>query len=71
MSDPVNPKHYSEMEISPLEYILANNLEWNVGNVIKYISRYKMKNGIEDLEKAKWYLEDLIVREKACLSNTN
>ena len=30
------------------------------GNVVKYISRYKMKNGLEDLHKAKWYLERLI-----------
>ena len=58
--DPVNPKHYSEMKISPLEYIKANELEWNVGNVIKYISRYKMKNGLEDLKKSRWYLDDLI-----------
>ena len=64
MVDNVNPKHYSEMTISPLEYIKANNLEWNVGNVIKYVSRYKNKNGLEDLEKAKWYLEDLIKEVK-------
>ena len=60
--DNVNPKHYSEMTISPLEYINANKLEWNEGNVIKYISRYKNKNGLEDLKKAQWYLNDLIKR---------
>ena len=30
------------------------------GNVVKYVTRYRMKNGLEDLEKAKWYLERLI-----------
>ena len=60
MNSPIEPKHYTEMKISPLEYIKANNLEWNVGNCIKYISRYKMKNGLEDLKKGAWYLNDLI-----------
>lgn len=59
----IEPKHYTDMVIAPNEYIKANDLSWNVGNVIKYISRYKMKNGIEDLLKAKWYLEDLIAEE--------
>jgi len=48
------------MKISPLEYIKENNLGWNVGNVIKYVSRHERKNGIEDLKKAAWYLNDLI-----------
>ena len=59
-NDPIEPNHYTQMKISPLEYIKANNLEWNVANVIKYISRYKNKNGLEDLKKAQWYLNDLI-----------
>ena len=60
MKNNIEPKHYTDMKISPLEYIKANNLEWNVGNVIKYVSRYKRKNGVEDLGKAAWYLNDLI-----------
>jgi len=60
--DAVSPKHYSEMAISPLEYNNANNIGWNEGNVIKYISRYKNKNGLEDLKKAQYYLNDLIER---------
>jgi len=60
MKNNIEPKHYTDMKISPLEYIKANNLEWNVGNVIKYVSRYKSKNGVEDLRKAAWYLNDLI-----------
>jgi len=59
-NDPIEPNHYVDMAISPLEYIKANNIEWNVANVIKYVSRYKAKNGLEDLKKAKWYLDDII-----------
>ncbi len=60
MKDAVEPNHYTDMAISPLDYIKANNIEWNIGNVIKYISRYKAKNGLEDLKKAQWYLADII-----------
>ena len=55
----VGGKHY-EMKIQPLEYIEANELGYHEANVIKYISRWKNKNGVEDLNKAKWYIERLI-----------
>ena len=61
--DNINPTHYTSFIIAPNEYITANKLEWEVGNVIKYISRYKLKNGLEDLRKAQKYLELLIDRE--------
>ena len=63
--DPVEPRHYTEMAISPLEYIEANEAEgwpWAIMNVIKYVSRYKRKNGIEDLKKDAWYLNHEIER---------
>ena len=56
----IEPAHYTDMVISPLDYIVANNLAWREANAIKYISRYKMKNGLEDLKKAQWYLNHLI-----------
>ena len=58
MSNPIEPSHYTELQISPLEYIEANGVEftWAISNVIKYVSRYRRKNGIEDLKKAQWYL---------------
>ena len=58
-NNPIDPKHYTEMKLSPVEYIMANegDFTWCISNVIKYVSRYKRKNGIEDLMKAKWYLE--------------
>ena len=52
--------HYKEKGIQPLEYIMANNLDFCQGNVIKYVSRYKSKNGRQDLEKAKHYIDFLI-----------
>jgi hypothetical protein len=51
------------MKISPYEYITANELNWEQGNAVKYISRYKEKNGKEDLLKAVKYIEMLIERE--------
>jgi len=58
-NDPVEPNHYVDMNLSPLDYIMANegDFTWCIANVIKYVSRYKRKNGIEDLKKARWYLE--------------
>lgn len=53
------PKHY-QSKIEPIDFILANNLNFLEGNIIKYIARYKKKNGLEDLLKAKDYLEKLI-----------
>lgn len=58
--DKISPYYYEELGISPLEYIIVNNIDWREANVIKYISRYKNKNGLEDLHKARWYLEHLI-----------
>jgi len=58
-----NPKHYVGLGITPLEYITANELDFLEGNVIKYITRYPHKGGVNDLLKARTYLEKLIERE--------
>jgi len=67
MSNPIEPNHYTEMEVSPLDYITKNEGEfsWCIANTIKYVSRYKRKNGLEDLKKAKWYLEYQIELEES------
>ena len=57
-----DPKYY-DFEIEPWDFIHANKLDFAQGNVIKYICRYKNKNGIEDLKKAKQYIEMLIDKE--------
>jgi len=54
--------HYKSKSIQPIEYILANNLGFCEGNIVKYISRWKEKNGKEDVIKAKHYCEFLIAQ---------
>jgi hypothetical protein len=61
--DNTNPQHY-QLPIQPIDYIVKNNLDFLEGNIIKYVSRYKQKNGLEDLLKAKKYLELLIEKEE-------
>ncbi len=56
----VGGKHYKDMPIQPIEYITKNDLGYCEGNIIKYVSRYQSKNGVEDLRKAKHYIEMLI-----------
>lgn len=55
--------HYKDLAIQPVEYIHANGIGYMEGNVIKYLSRWKSKGGISDLEKAKHYIELLIELE--------
>ena len=52
--------HYKNMAIQPVEYIHANGLGYFEGNVIKYVSRWRKKGGLSDLEKAKHYIQLLI-----------
>ena len=60
----VGGEHYKGKGIQPIEYIMANELDFCEGCVVKYISRWRDKNGLDDLLKAKHYLEFLIEREK-------
>jgi Protein of unknwon function (DUF3310) len=53
----VGGKHYRGYAIQPIEYIVANGIGFLAGNVIKYATRYKDKNGAEDIRKAIHYLE--------------
>jgi len=55
--------HYKDMKIQPLEYIHANNIPFAEGCVIKYISRWRGKGGIQDLKKARHFLDMLIELE--------
>lgn len=57
------PKHYRSNEVQPIDYILQNGLDFCEGNVIKYITRWREKGGVEDLQKAKHYIEFLIAEE--------
>jgi hypothetical protein len=63
MKNNIEPSHYTSMSIPPNVYITENNLCWEVANVIKYVSRFENKNGLEDLLKAKKYIDLLIERK--------
>ncbi len=64
LKDNINPKHYKQGKIEVIDFILDQKMNYLEGNIIKYLSRYKLKNGIEDLEKALWYLNKLIGEEE-------
>ena len=49
----VGGSHYKNFHIQPYEFISKNDLSFFQGNVVKYVCRYKNKNGIQDLEKIK------------------
>ena len=53
----IGGNHYKTFRIQPYEFISKNDLSFFQGNVIKYVCRYKTKNGIEDLEKIKHYCD--------------
>ena len=60
----IEPNYYMKYKIIPLDFILANNIPFVEANVIKYVCRWKDKNGVEDLRKAVSYLEKLIKYEE-------
>lgn len=55
-----NPPHYNQGKIEVWDFIIDQNLDYLSGNVIKYVCRRNLKNGKEDLLKAKAYLDKLI-----------
>lgn len=60
-----NPKHYNRGKIETIEYLESalghqGFLDYCIGNVLKYSSRWRHKNGLEDLMKAQWYLNRVI-----------
>ena len=68
----VDGDHYKGMKIQPIEYIQANNLDFCEGCIVKYISRWREKGGVNDLRKIKQFCEFLIEQElkkmeKVCL----
>ena len=53
-------QHYKSLAIEPIQYIEANHLGFHEGNIVKYVSRWRLKDGLDDLKKAKFYIERLI-----------
>ena len=63
LKEQVGGGHYKDMVIQPVEFIHRNRIGYMEGNAIKYLCRWRSKNGIEDLKKAKHYIELLIALE--------
>ena len=63
MSNPKEPEHYTQFAIEPIEIIQRNKLSYEQGNVVKYIHRYKQKDGARDLLKAIKYIELILAHE--------
>lgn len=65
-SDPVNPQHYRQGGIECIDALAAATVNLSgieavcTANAIKYLWRWKQKNGVEDLKKAQWYINKLI-----------
>ena len=64
LKEQVGGDHYSKLDIQPAVYAERNNLSYLQGNAIKYITRYKDKNGVEDLSKAMHCIKILIELEE-------
>lgn len=58
-------EHYRKMKIEPIVYIEENGIPFHEGNVIKYVTRWRDKNGVEDLRKARFYIDRLIELEES------
>lgn len=59
----VGGDHYKIYKIQPTEFIHTNSIPFIEGNIIKYVMRHKNKNGLEDLKKARHYIDLLIKLE--------
>lgn len=59
----VGGDHYSKKKIQPIQYIKANEMDFMSGSIVKYISRYRDKNGAEDIRKIKQYCDLILLLE--------
>jgi hypothetical protein len=67
----VGGDHYLTQKIQHWDFVAANDLDYFQGQITKYVTRWKKKNGMQDLEKAKHFLEKYIEIEKAKLADGN
>ena len=59
----VGGDHYKKMKIQPIDYIMANQMPFCEASIVKYVSRWRDKNGIQDLRKAKQLIDFIIEDE--------
>lgn len=65
MSTVDHPPHYNKGKIEVIDFILDQGLGFLEGNIVKYVCRYELKGGAEDLRKARFYLDRLIKEREA------
>ena len=58
-----NPQHYQQGEIEVIDFILDQKMDYLTASVQKYLARWRFKNGIDDLRKARWFLDKLIEQQ--------
>lgn len=63
----VGGDHYKSKAIQPWDFIVANDIPFLEGSAIKYIARWRDKGGLDDLEKAKHFIDKIIEVEQAKL----
>jgi hypothetical protein len=51
------PHHYARFKVEPIYFIMENDLPFWAGNVVKYVCRHDAKDGLQDLKKARRYLD--------------
>jgi hypothetical protein len=56
----VGGNHYKDLPVQPWNFILPNALPWGEGEIVKYVSRWRRKGGVEDLRKARHLIDKLI-----------
>lgn len=65
MGNPVfRPDHYTQWRIEPFTFLMLNNVPFPEGNIIKYVLRWRKKNGVEDLRKARRIIDMMIELEE-------
>ncbi len=65
LDEQIGGDHYQTYTIQPIEFLYKNNVPFIEGNIIKYVLRHKNKNGVEDLKKARHYVDMLIELEES------
>ena len=63
LNEQIGGSHYKDMKIQPVQFIHANGIGFIEGAVIKYLCRWRVKNGVQDLLKARHFLDLLIELE--------
>ena len=60
----INPSHYKQGNIEVIDFILDQKMDYLTSNICKYICRWRFKDGVCDLKKARWFLDKLIEQQE-------